>query len=150
MKRTILVALVLVFVVTVIGQQLPDNIIQEYKIGPKDLFEIKVQEVPELARLSVRVSEDGSITIPLAGSIKIEGLTKDQVENLIASTLIERKLVLNPHVSVFIREYQSQTVYLIGAVTKPGTCPLVGRLTLLDVISKAGGFKENAWMRSLF
>lgn len=127
-----------------IGHQIPDSIIREYMIGPKDLLEIKVQEVPELASLSVRVSEDGSITLPLAGSVKIEGLTKDQVENLIARTLIDRKLVRNPQVSIFIREYKSQMVSLIGAVTKPGPYQLVGRLTLLDIISQAGGFKENA------
>lgn len=121
-----------------------DGFIREYRIGPKDLLEIKVQEVPELAGLGVRVSEDGSITLPLAGNIALAGMTKDEVEKLIARVLIERNLVKNPQVSVFIKEYQSQVVSLIGAVTKPGIYQLVGRVTLLDIISQAGGFKENA------
>lgn len=144
MKCTLPIVFMLVLAGVLLGQQTQDSFIREYKIGPKDLLEIKVQEVPELASLSVRVSEDGSITLPLAGSIKIVGLTKDQVESLIARTLIDRKLVIDPQVSVFIREYQSQMVSLIGAVTKPGTYQLVGRVTLLDIISQAGGFKENA------
>lgn len=121
-----------------------DGFIREYRIGPKDLLEIKVQEVPELAGLGVRVSENGSITLPLAGNIALTGMTKDEVEKLIARVLIERNLVKNPQVSVFIKEYQSQVVSLIGAVTKPGIYQLVGRVTLLDIISQAGGFKENA------
>lgn len=125
------------------GQQ-GDSFIREYKIGPQDLLEIKVQDVPELAAVSVRVSEDGTITLPLAGTVKVADRTKDEVERLIAQTLIERNLVRAPQVSVFIREYQSRMVSLIGAFTKPGPYQLVGRLTLLDVISQAGGFKENA------
>ena len=121
-----------------------DGFIREYRIGPKDLLEIKVQEVPELAGLGVRVSENGSITLPPAGNIALTGMTKDEVEKLIARVLIERNLVKNPQVSVFIKEYQSQVVSLIGAVTKPGIYQLVGRVTLLDIISQAGGFKENA------
>ena len=128
-----------------ISADLPqDGFIREYRIGPKDLLEIKVQEVPELSSLGVRVSEDGSITLPLAGNIALAGMTKDEVEKLIARVLIERNLVKNPQVSVFIKEYQSQVVSLIGAVTKPGIYQLVGRVTLLDIISQAGGFKENA------
>lgn len=128
-----------------ISADLPqDGFIREYRIGPKDLLEIKVQEVPELSSLGVRVSEDGSITLPLAGNIGLAGMTKDEVEKLIARVLIERNLVKNPQVSVFIKEYQSQVVSLIGAVTKPGIYQLVGRVTLLDIISQAGGFKENA------
>jgi polysaccharide biosynthesis/export protein len=121
-----------------------DNFVREYKIGPKDLLEIRVQEVPELAGLSVRVSEDGSITLPLVGSLKLGEMTKDEVERLIARVLVDRKLVRNPQVSVFIKEYQSQVVSLIGAVNKAGTFQLVGRVTLLDIISQAGGFKDNA------
>lgn len=126
------------------AQQVQDSFIKEYKFGPKDLLEIKVQEVPELANLSVRVSEDGSITLPLVGNLKILGMSKDEVEKLIAKVLIDKRYVFNPQVSVFIREYQSQMVSLIGAVNKAGMFQLVGRVTLLDIISQAGGFKENA------
>lgn len=116
--------------------------IREYIIGPKDLLEIKVFELPELNQ-TVRVSEDGSITLPLLGSVKVGGLTKDGVEEKL-KMLLEARWLKSAQVSVFIKEYQSRRVAVIGAVEKPGMYELIGRQTLLQVISEAGGFKENA------
>jgi len=116
--------------------------IKEYVIGPQDLLEIKVFELPELNQ-TVRVSEDGSITLPLVGNVQVGGLTKDGVEEKL-KMLLEARWLKNAQVSVFIKEYQSRRVAVIGAVEKPGMYELIGRLTLLQVISQAGGFKENA------
>lgn len=116
--------------------------INEYIIGPRDLLEIKVFELPELNQ-TVRVSEDGSITIPLLDRVIVGGMSKDAVEKKLAQ-LLEQKYVKNPQVSVFIKEYQSRLVSVIGAVEKPGMFELVGRQNLLQMISKAGGIKENA------
>ncbi|MDD8030492.1 MAG: polysaccharide export protein [Acidobacteriota bacterium] len=118
-----------------------DYFIREYAIGPRDLLEIKVFELPEFDH-TVRVSEDGSITLPLIGNIQVGGLTKEKVEQKIAGLL--DKYVKKAQVSVFIKEYQSSRVAIIGAVEKPGIYELVGRQTLLQMISQAGGFKENA------
>jgi polysaccharide export outer membrane protein len=116
--------------------------VKEYKIGPRDLLEIKVFELPELNQ-TVRVSEDGTITLPLLQSIKIEGLTKDEVERKLAA-LLEEKYVKNAQVSVFIKEYQSNRVSVIGAVEKQGMYELIGKQNLIQIISQAGGLKENA------
>ena len=115
--------------------------IREYIIGPRDLLEIKVFELPEFDH-TVRVSEDGSITLPLLGNVQVGGLTKEKVEQKIADLL--DKYVKKAQVSVFIKEYQSSRVAIIGAVEKPGMYELVGRQTLLQMVSQAGGFKENA------
>jgi polysaccharide export outer membrane protein len=120
-----------------------DIFIKEYKIGPKDLLEIRVLELPELSNITVRVSEDGSITLPLLRNVRVEGLTKDDVERRLAGLLSE-KYVNNPQVSVFIKEYQSKRVALMGAVDKPGMYEIIGRLNLLQLITEAGGLKENA------
>jgi len=124
------------------AQEEPVSFVKEYKIGPKDLLEIAVFELPELNQ-TVRVSEEGTITLPLLGSVKIDGLTKDELETKLAG-LLEEKYLKKARVSVFIREYQSKLVAVIGAVEKPGMYELVGPLTLLQMVSKAGGFKENA------
>jgi polysaccharide export outer membrane protein len=124
------------------AQEGREMFVKEYKVGAKDLLEIKVFELPELSQ-TVRVSEDGSISLPLLGRIEVHGLTKDAVEAKLAG-LLEAKYLKNAQVSVFIKEYQSQQVAVIGAVEKPGTYELVGRMSLLQVISQAGGFKENA------
>jgi polysaccharide export outer membrane protein len=144
MRKTWAVAVVflLLSAPALFAQEEPEPFVKEYKIGPKDLLEIKVFELPELNQ-TVRVSEDGTITVPLLGQVKIEGLTKDEVEAKI-STLLEEKYLKNPRVSVFIKEYQSKLVSVIGAVENPGTYELVGDFSLLQMISKAGGFKENA------
>lgn len=115
---------------------------REYQIGPRDLLEIKVFELPELSQ-TVRVSEDGSITLPLLQKVMVGGLTKDAVERKLAS-LLEERYIKNAQVSVFIKEYQSKRVAVIGAVERPGMYELVGRQNLLQMISQAGGFKENA------
>jgi polysaccharide export outer membrane protein len=124
------------------GQNQPELMVKEYKIGPKDLLEIKVFELPELNQV-VRVSEDGSITIPLVGSVMVEGVTKDELERKLAE-LLEERYLKKARVSVFIKEYQSKRVAVIGAVENPGMYELIGRLSLLQMISRAGGFTEKA------
>jgi polysaccharide export outer membrane protein len=124
-----------------LGQTGQEAFIREYRIGPKDLLEIKVVELPEL-NLAVRVSEDGSITLPLIGRVELGGMTKDAAERKIAALLAE-KYVNNPQVSVFIKEYQSNRVALIGAVKTPGMYEMIGTMNLLELISKAGGFTDN-------
>jgi polysaccharide export outer membrane protein len=118
-----------------------DYFIREYIIGPRDLLEIKVFELPEFDH-TVRVSEDGSITLPLIGNVQIGGLTKDKAEKKLSELLA--KYVKKAQVSIFIKEYQSSRVAIIGAVEKPGMYELVGRQTLLQMISQAGGFKDTA------
>jgi polysaccharide export outer membrane protein len=119
-----------------------DIFVKEYIIGPRDLLEIKVFELPELNQ-TVRVSEDGSITIPLLNRVIVGGMSKDAAERKLAE-LLEERFVKNPQVSVFIKEYQSRLVAVIGAVENPGMYELVGRQNLLQMISKAGGIRENA------
>ena len=114
----------------------------EYKIGPKDLLDISVFGLNDLNR-TVRVSEDGTITLPLLGEVKVEGLTKTGLEKKL-SELLEEKYLHNPQVTVFIREYQSTRVSVLGAVNNPGLYDLLGRETLMQIISQAGGLTTDA------
>jgi polysaccharide export outer membrane protein len=119
-----------------------DAFVRAYRIGPGDLLELKVFEVKELYQ-TVRVSEDGSITLPLLGRVMVEGLTQDGVVQKITG-LLSAKYVKNPQVTIFIKEYKNQQVAVIGAVENAGSYELVGRKNLLQIISMAGGFSENA------
>lgn len=114
----------------------------EYKIGPKDLLEIRVFGLDEMNQ-TVRVSEEGKITLPLLGEIVVDGLSKTELEKKL-SQLLEEKYLQNPQVTVFIREYQSKRVSVLGAVEKPGPYELLGRQTLLQIISQAGGLTRDA------
>jgi len=114
----------------------------DYKIGPKDLLEISVFGLDELNK-TVRVSEDGKITLPLLGEIEVEGLTKVELERKL-SQLLEEKYLQNPQVTIFIREYQSKMVSVLGAVRTPGSYGLIGRQSLLQIIAQAGGLTPDA------
>lgn len=113
-----------------------------YAIGPKDLLTISVFEVPEL-NITVRVSEDGTITLPLLGKIETEGLSRFDLERKLAG-LLEKNYLKNAQVTIFIKEYQSKKVSVIGAVKNPGNYELIGKQTLLQMLSSAGGLTEEA------
>jgi polysaccharide export outer membrane protein len=123
-------------------QAAKETFVRAYRIGPGDLLELKVFEVKELDQ-TVRVSEDGSITLPLLGRIVVEGLTQEGVVQKITG-LLSAKYVKNPQVTIFIKEYKNQQVAVIGAVEKAGSYELVGRRNLLQIIAMAGGFSETA------
>jgi polysaccharide biosynthesis/export protein len=117
--------------------QLP---VDDYKIGARDLLEIKVYELPEMNQ-TVRVSEDGSISLALLGKIEVSGLTAQELEKKLAG-ILNRQATKDAHVTVFIKEYQKVSV--LGAVGKPGMYELVGPMTLLQVIAQAGGLTAQA------
>jgi polysaccharide export outer membrane protein len=114
----------------------------DYRVGPQDLLEISVFQVPELSR-TVRVNTGGEISLPLIGVVQAGGRTVQDVEGDIASKLTA-KYLQNPQVSVFVKEFTSQRVTLEGAVTKPGIYPLTGKTSLLQTIAIGGGLTELA------
>jgi len=109
----------------------------DYTIGRQDLLEISVFDVDELDQ-TVRVADDGSITMPLLGRLEVAGLTKAELEASIARLLADR-YVRDPQVTVFVKEFTSRRVAVSGAVKKPGTYEMLGTKTLLEMISLAGG-----------
>lgn len=114
----------------------------EYRLGPEDVLEVRVFELDQLNR-TVRVSGDGTMDLPLIGSIPVRGLTPDEVAFEVAERLRNR-FVQNPQVSIFVKEFHSQKVSLLGAVSSPATYPLVGRRNLLQILADAGGLSANA------
>jgi polysaccharide export outer membrane protein len=113
----------------------------DYRIGRQDLLDLRVFDLKELDQ-TVRVADDGSITLPLLGRLDAAGLTKGELEALIAK-LLEERYVRNPQVTIFVREYQSKRVAVSGAVKKPDTYEMLGDKTLLEMISLAGGLDHD-------
>ncbi len=120
---------------------IPDGRISDYRIGRQDLLEIRVFGVDELSQ-TVRVAEDGSFTMPLLGRLLVAGKTKGEVESLIEELLAE-SYVRDPQVTVFIKEYESTKVAVSGAVRSPGSYEMLGRKTLLEMLSTAGGLGDE-------
>jgi polysaccharide export outer membrane protein len=108
-----------------------------YKIGPQDVLDISVFQVPELTR-SVQVADSGTINLPLVGTISTKEKTPQDLERDLTQRLGARYLQ-SPQVSVFVREYNSQRVTVEGAVKSPGIYPLRGKTSLLQFIAQAGG-----------
>jgi|Deesub1362B_J571_1020462.scaffolds.fasta_scaffold00006_160 polysaccharide export outer membrane protein len=142
-KRSFILGVIIVITLTgILFGFNQEKVSLEYKIGPKDLLEISVFGLDEL-NTTVRVSEEGKITLPLLGEVQVQGLTKTQVERKLAK-LLEERYLQNPQVTVFIKEYQSKRVSVLGAVRNPGPYELLGRQTILQIISEAGGMTEDA------
>ena len=114
----------------------------DYRIGPEDLLEISVFEVEKLNK-TVRVSSQGNISVPLLGVLRAKGLTANELERELRDLLGE-KYLQDPQISVFIKEYRSQRISLMGAVEKPGVYEVGGRRTILDMLAMAGGLKEDS------
>jgi len=108
----------------------------DYSIGPDDLLEISVFEVPEL-KTTVRVSSGGYIKLPLGDAIRAKGLTVSELESLIAVRL--KKYCNEPTVTIFIKEHRSQQISVLGYVKAPGIFYVSGQKSLLDLLSLAGG-----------
>lgn len=131
----------LILISNLYSQDTESNSDISYKIGPGDLIEIKVFNVPEL-NITVRVSGNGTITLPLIGDIIADGFSRSQLENQLAAKL-EKNYLKDAQVTIFIKEYHSKMVSVIGAVNKPGNHELYGEKTILELISLAGGFKSG-------
>ncbi|MCI0412392.1 polysaccharide biosynthesis/export family protein [bacterium] len=116
--------------------------IQDIVIGPEDLLEVAVFELPQF-NTTARVQGDGTITMPLIGSIEVRGLKKKDVEQKIA-TALQEKYVNNANVSVNVKEYKSRQVSLLGEVKQPGAYYVMSQRTLLQLLSEAGGLSPNA------
>jgi polysaccharide export outer membrane protein len=125
-----------------VGESIAASSTRDYQIGSFDLLKIDVFQVPELSQ-EVRVNSEGFISLPLIGAVQVNGLTSQQMEELLAKILGE-KYLQDPQVSVFIKEYISQRVTVEGAVTKPGIYPIQGRTTLLQAIASAQGVNDVA------
>jgi len=127
-----------------LGSTPPD---QDYVIGPQDVLAINVWRETELSR-SVPVRPDGRISLPLVGELKVSGLTPRLLETHLAKEL--ETYIRNPQVTVMIQEANSHKFYIIGVVEHPGAYPLTTRMTVLNALATAGGFRDFAKVQQIY
>jgi polysaccharide export outer membrane protein len=108
----------------------------EYIVGPQDLLAISVQGVGELTRDAI-VDQDGTFEFPYIGRIAAGGKGVRAIEAEIKGRLSPKYLV-NPVVSVEVKAFRSQVVYVFGAVVRPGSVKIAGNATLMSVLAEAG------------
>jgi polysaccharide export outer membrane protein len=92
----------------------------------------------------VRVNGEGQIALPLIGAVQVAELSPQKIENRLVQLYREQRYIKNPQITVFIKEYRHQRVMVTGAVQTPGPYDIIGPRTLLEMLGKAGGLKENA------
>jgi len=113
-----------------------------YRVGPGDVLEVVVDGRPDLSRLPT-VQTTGSLWLPRAGEVEVRGLTTGEIASRVAPLLAGEDLAA-PRVAVRVKEYQSQFVWVLGAVPRPGRKSLRGGTRLVDALLDAGGFQDGA------
>jgi polysaccharide biosynthesis/export protein len=113
----------------------------DYIIGPFDVLEVVFWRDKDLSA-EVIVRPDGKISLPLLNEIEAGGLTPEQLRGRILERA--RRYIEAPTAAVIVKEINSRRVFIMGEVVKPGTYPLAGPTTLLQLIATAGGMREFA------
>ncbi len=119
-----------------------DPLRQTYVLGPDDEVTIWVLEADELSTDPIRIGRGGYMNLPMVGRFRAAGLTVEQLEAELTHRL--EIYVREPNVAVSITEFRSQPVSVIGAVEEPGIHQLEGQKTLVEVLSLAGGLRDDA------
>lgn len=118
-----------------------------YLIGPQDVLDINVWKESEFTR-SVPVRPDGKISIPLLNDVQAAGLTPMQLASRITEGL--KKYLADPQVTVVVEQINSQRIYILGEVNRPGAFPLLPGMTMLEALSSAGGFTIFARVTKIY
>jgi polysaccharide export outer membrane protein len=124
------------------GGTLPPPI-NVYTIGPGDRFEIAVIGESSFPKEYV-VSSDGTVDFPFLHRQRVAGYEAQDMASHVRDLLVEGGFFRDPVVIVSVKEFNSKRVTIGGAVTKPGDVPFMPNLTLLRVITGAGGFTAVA------
>ncbi len=115
----------------------------DYPIGIGDLLQISVAGVDDFKERTVRVGSEGNIDLPLIGTIHAAGIPESQLRDNLAKAL--EKYMYDPQVDLFVKEYKSRQVAVVGAVRAPGLITLSGAgESILDVLTQAGGTTPEA------
>lgn len=114
---------------------------KDYQVGPEDQLAIEIFGQGNLNR-ELRVNGQGEIAMPLVGVVKVAGLTPQEIQKRLEE-LYNARFLVNPQITVTVKEFRHQRVAVTGAVAKPGSYEIIGPRTLLEVLSLAGGLASQ-------
>lgn len=115
----------------------------DYRLGPDDQLEVTIYGQPDMP-LRLRIKQDGSVSLPLMGSVTAAGETPVGLAEKIRAGLVQGGYLRDPRVNVEVTSYVSRSVTLLGAVVRPGIYPLQGAQPLSRVLATAGGQREGS------
>jgi polysaccharide export outer membrane protein len=113
-----------------------------YHLGPEDVVEFYGVDAEEIVGKPYRIEADGQISLPLVGRLRAAGITLRELEDALNDRL--KVFIQQPQLVANVVEFRSQPVSVVGAVNQSGTQQLQGQRTLLDMISLAGGLRQDA------
>jgi len=156
LRSSILLGLVIGSIPVVMGQETPrppqrpsagsnvrtENASATYVLAPDDVVILHATDVEEISDRPLRIDPRGDLNLPLVGKIHAAGLNLNQLEAELLKRMDE--LVNDPHVTVSIAEFRTQPVSILGAVAQPGVHQLQGEKNLFEVLSLAGGLRQDA------
>ena len=153
-RRTLLWAAAMIFILSLTAEEAKLDVVKQidgsvaapvdpdkYQIGPEDLLFIRVWREPDFT-LPVAVRPDGKITMPLIGELRAAGQSPLQLTASLKQLLTQ--YLNNPDVSVFVTEVRSKKFYIDGEMNRPGSFALVTPTSVLEALSRGGGFREFA------
>ncbi|HKP63393.1 MAG TPA: polysaccharide biosynthesis/export family protein [Polyangiales bacterium] len=115
----------------------------DMSLGPGDTFEVSVYDEKELSG-KYQVADDGNINFPLIGAVKVAGKTPNTIALELQDTLRDKQILRNPSVSLFVLQYASRRLSVVGAVQKPGNIDWIAGMSVVQAISMAGGLTPLA------
>src|SRR5574341_1073799 len=118
-----------------------------YRVGVEDDLFISVWREPELS-IPVTVRPDGMITLPLVNDVKVEGLSTEELQNVLTEKL--KAYVNDPQITVTVRAIRSRKVFLVGQVTRAGVYSINGQKTVLQLLAEAGGLGTFAKTKGIY
>ena len=121
--------------------------LEDTSLGPNDVFDVRVYRQDSMSG-EYNVSAEGTISFPLIGVVEVAGKTPRQIESELQRRLANGYLV-NPQVSVLVKEYRSRNISIFGQVQKPGRLSFTQGMTIVEAVSQAGGFSPMARKNSV-
>lgn len=118
----------------------------EYQLGFGDVVEVKFFNNPRFNE-TVAVRPDGRISLEKMDEVFVLGMTPAQLDSLVSTTYAQ--FVLNPEVTVFVRQFGASQIYVLGEVKSPGGYPIQKDMTLLQALTAAGGPTQTAKLKSV-
>jgi polysaccharide export outer membrane protein len=126
-------------------QNAVDTFRRTYQLAANDQVLIHAPDAEEINDRPFRIDDDGSLTLPLLGMVKVSGMTPQQLEQELTTQL--KKYIVNPIVSVTVVQFRSAPVTFEGEFQKPGMYSLQGRHTLVEMLTTVGGTLPTASRR---
>jgi polysaccharide biosynthesis/export protein len=113
------------------------------ELGPGDQVKMEVYGRPEMDTTTY-VADDGSVRVPLAGAVKVGGLSPAEAAQKVESALKSGQFLVDPHVTFTVMQTRSQRVSVLGEIQHPGRYPIESNTTVLDLLAEAGGATEKS------